>query len=227
MAYGGSTTDDNATASSGTGNDAIANKDDEYAVTPLCRYDDDGPGAGNEWRGAWRHTEPRERPIDDEDGDTVGVVVDGTTGTYVFELSRSLKTSSSDTDAQFDRGGTVDFGFAFWVSANRARGRRSRFFPLLLHSEIFLCRETRCFPIGRPPNDIATTYNAPSHESTDCRQHAHVRTYARTGSLRNERGRLDRWRALRHRLLEGLDLPPPRRRERRDLSGGRCRCRRR
>jgi hypothetical protein len=214
VAYGSSATNDDATAS-GTGNDAIANKDDEYAVTPRCRYDDDGPGAGNEWRGAWRHTEPRERPIDE--GDTAGDVVDGT-GAYVFELSRSLITSSSDTDAQFDRGGTVDFGFAFWVSANRARGRRSRFFPLLLHSENFVRRD----PVF-PSDALQMIAPRPMPRLTN-RPFANTRTrsHARTGSLRNERGRLDRWRALRHRLLEGLDLPPPRRRERRDLSGGRC-----
>ena len=217
MAYGSVDDDDVG----GTGNDAVANKDDEYAVTPRCRYDDDGPGAGNEWRGAWRHTDPRERPIDEDDEGGVGA----TTGKYMFELSRSLKTSSADTDAQFDRGGTVDFGFAFWVSANRAGGGRPRAFPIFFFSSSFrniLRGENRFPPSDALPNDRA---DVPMPRLTN-RPFVNTRTRLAppTGSLRNERGRLDRWRALRLRLLEGLDLPPPRRRERRDLSGGRCRC---
>jgi hypothetical protein len=37
-----------------SGNDLLANKDDEYAVSSFCRFDDDGADAGNEWAGAWR-----------------------------------------------------------------------------------------------------------------------------------------------------------------------------
>jgi hypothetical protein len=83
----------------GTGDDPIANKDDEYAVSPECRWDDnDAPSAGNEWAGAWRHTNP----------------TDGETGTYIFELSRLLSTKSSKTDSQMVVGGTYSFGIAYW-----------------------------------------------------------------------------------------------------------------
>mgnify|MGYP005841288447 CR=1 FL=1 len=40
-------------AEGGTGNDPIANKDDEYAFSPYCRFDDDDANADNEWAGAW------------------------------------------------------------------------------------------------------------------------------------------------------------------------------
>jgi hypothetical protein len=88
---------DNATAFSG--NDPLAsNKDDEYAVSPYCRFDDDDADAGNEWAGAWAHTNP-----------TIGE-----SGNYVFELSRLLKTDSTLTDGQLEAGGTYSFGVAFW-----------------------------------------------------------------------------------------------------------------
>lgn len=35
---------------------------------------------------------------------------------YVFEVSRPLQTPSATTDAQFEAGKAIDFGFAFWVS---------------------------------------------------------------------------------------------------------------
>lgn len=35
---------------------------------------------------------------------------------WVFEISRSLRTDSVTTDAQFEKGKSVDFGFSFWVS---------------------------------------------------------------------------------------------------------------
>lgn len=80
----------------------IANKDDEYAVSSFCRFDDgDGgsdPNAGNEWEGAWLHSEPTE----------------GTMGDYIFEMSRSLKTASTLTDAQLEPGDTIEFGVAYW-----------------------------------------------------------------------------------------------------------------
>ena len=81
-----------------TGDDAIANKDDEYAVSPYCRMDDDDENAGNEWAGAWKHTNP----------------VDGEVGDYIFEMSRLLTTKSIKTDAQIKAGDTIEFGVAFW-----------------------------------------------------------------------------------------------------------------
>lgn len=82
----------------GTGNDPIANNDDEYAVSPYCRFDDDDANADNEWSGAWAHTNP----------------VQGEFGTYHFEVSRTLKTASTVSDAQLTPGETVQFGLAFW-----------------------------------------------------------------------------------------------------------------
>jgi hypothetical protein len=90
----------------GTGDDVVANKDDEYAVGPSCRFDDDGNMAANEWSGAWTHTNP----------------VDGEPGTYIFEVSRSLTTASTDTDAQLQPGGTYSFGIAFWDPYETAEG---------------------------------------------------------------------------------------------------------
>ena len=79
----------------GDGN--IAN---EYAYSPYCHGDDNDPDASNEWQGAWIHTSP----------------IEGDLGTYIFEMSRSLKTASSVTDAQLEVGEAIDFGFAYWVS---------------------------------------------------------------------------------------------------------------
>jgi len=83
---------------SGTGNDLVANNDDEYAVSPYCRFDDDDANAGNEWSGAWKHTNP----------------TDGEFGTYHFEVSRTLKTASLISDVQLSPGETYQFGLAFW-----------------------------------------------------------------------------------------------------------------
>ena len=80
------------------GDDPIANLDDEYGVSAWCRKDDDTEDSGNEWSGAWMHTNP----------------VEGEFGTYHFELSRKLKTSSPTTDAQLTPGETAQFGIAFW-----------------------------------------------------------------------------------------------------------------
>ena len=82
----------------GTGNDLTANKDDKYAVNSFCRKDDNGANAGNEWAGAWAHTNP----------------IIGASGIYKFEMSRLLTTLSTRTDAQLVAGGTTQFGFAFW-----------------------------------------------------------------------------------------------------------------
>ena len=89
------------------GNDLVANNDDEYAVGPFCRFDDDDAKAANEWEGAWLHTSPAkvERSVDDVNDE----------GYYIFEMSRSLQTASEETDAQLEAGKAIDFGFAFWV----------------------------------------------------------------------------------------------------------------
>jgi hypothetical protein len=83
---------------SGTGNNLVANNDDEYAVGPFCRFDDDDSLAANEWAAAWDHTN----------------ATDGSMGNYIFEMSRYLKTASNATDAQLQGGNTINFGFAFW-----------------------------------------------------------------------------------------------------------------
>jgi hypothetical protein len=80
------------------GDDVIANKDDEYAVSPFCRFDDNDANAGNEWAGAWAHSNP----------------VEGEYGVYRFEIARFLKTPSTLTDAQMSTGGSYSFGVAFW-----------------------------------------------------------------------------------------------------------------
>ena len=63
---------------------------DEYGAAPQCRFDDDTAGGASEWAGAWAHTYP----------------IEGEAGTYLFELSRSLQTNSSITDAQLLPGST-------------------------------------------------------------------------------------------------------------------------
>lgn len=93
----GSATDRQASDEPG-GNDLIANKDDEYAVSSFCRFDDDDANAGNEWSGAWAHSNP----------------IEGEFGNYHFEVSRLLKTPSNLTDAQLTPGETIQFGIAFW-----------------------------------------------------------------------------------------------------------------
>ena len=81
--------------STGTGNIS-----DEYAYSPYCHGDDNDSLAGMEWEGVWIHTSPME----------------GNDGTYIFEMSRSLKTASTVTDAQLAVGEAIDFGFSYWVS---------------------------------------------------------------------------------------------------------------
>lgn len=83
---------------SGSGNDLVANKDDEYGAASFCRPDDDDADAANEWSGAWSHTDP----------------VDGQDGIYRFEVARLLTTASSATDAQMEVGGSYKFGIAYW-----------------------------------------------------------------------------------------------------------------
>jgi len=97
----------------GHGNDAVANKDDEYAVGALCRFDDDDDKASNEWEGLWLHTSSTkvERAVAGADDP----------GSYIFEMSRSLQTPSAETDAQLESGKAIDFGFAFWVRTCQVR----------------------------------------------------------------------------------------------------------
>lgn len=87
--------DVNTTAGSG-GNDLIANKDDEFAVSAFCRLDDNDADAANEWAGAWAHT------------------TNDAMGSYIFEMSRLLKTASVVSDGQFEAGETYEFGVAYW-----------------------------------------------------------------------------------------------------------------
>ena len=86
----------------GTGNDPVANKDDEYAVSSSCRFDDDGPNAANEWSGAWAYSD--------------------TDSEYIFELSRLLKTAAPGTDAQLAPGQSFDFGIAYWDPMETSNG---------------------------------------------------------------------------------------------------------
>ena len=96
-----------------TGDDVVANKDDEYAVSPLCRMDDDDALAANEWEGAWSYVDGNDvSDIGRTDSNSDEVVV----GSYVFEMARSLTTISDETDAQLEAGKDIDYGFAFWVS---------------------------------------------------------------------------------------------------------------
>eukprot|EP00985_Skeletonema_marinoi_P016101 scaffold8559_cov135-Skeletonema_marinoi.AAC.9 len=92
----------------GSGNDLIANKDDEFAVGPYCRVDDNfGTSPGNEWSGAW---------------DFTGNATNGAEGYYIFETSRSLTTPSPETDAQLTPGTEVNFGVSFWDPFETASG---------------------------------------------------------------------------------------------------------
>ena len=89
----------------GTGNDLIVNKDDEFAVGPYGRVDDNfGTSPGNEWSGAWGFT---------------GNATDGAEGYYIFETSRSLTTPSPETDIQLTpgRGKLWSFLLAGWTDA--------------------------------------------------------------------------------------------------------------
>jgi hypothetical protein len=74
------------------------NNDDEFSVSPNCRFDDNDSAADNEWSGSWSHSNP----------------VEGGEGVYRFEIARTLATASSVSDAQMAVGGTYEFGIAFW-----------------------------------------------------------------------------------------------------------------
>lgn len=77
-----------------------------YAVHAFCRYDDNDALAGEDWSGAWSHTSPTE----------------GTSGNYIFEMSRGLTTRSTYSDIQLEAGQTYEFGFAYWDPAETATG---------------------------------------------------------------------------------------------------------
>jgi hypothetical protein len=85
-------------ATTGSGNDLVANKDDEFAAGPFCRSDDNDSAAGNEWSGSWSHSNP----------------VEGGDGVYRFEISRTLTTASTVSDKQMAVGETYEFGIAYW-----------------------------------------------------------------------------------------------------------------
>ena len=67
-------------------------------AAPYCRPDDDDALAANDWSGAWSHSNP----------------VEGEAGVYTFEISRTLTTASTTSDAQMAPGNTYDFGIAWW-----------------------------------------------------------------------------------------------------------------
>jgi len=60
--------------------------------------------------GAWFHTNPIAT-------DRTRAALDDT-GSYIFEMPRSLQTNSTEIDAQLEAGTAIDFGFAFWVSTS-------------------------------------------------------------------------------------------------------------
>lgn len=74
------------------------NLDDEYATTPWDRHDDGGAGANNLWKGSWAHT---------------GDGTNGSSGWWVFELSRDLASSDAH-DVSFAEGETIEVAVAFW-----------------------------------------------------------------------------------------------------------------
>lgn len=98
---------------SGTGNDPIANKDDEYAVGSYCRKDDDDALAANEWAAAWSHTNPPSMPYEAATAGAYSPTSDPS-DMYVFEMSRLLQTASTKTDAQLEAGQTIGFGVGYW-----------------------------------------------------------------------------------------------------------------
>lgn len=78
--------------------DGVANLDDEYSTTPWDRHDDDDTASNNLWSGSWSHT-----------GDSTN----GSTGWWIFELSRDL-ASSDIHDFSFVEGDTTDVVVAYW-----------------------------------------------------------------------------------------------------------------
>jgi hypothetical protein len=81
------------------GNDPQCNLDDEYAKTPKDLEDDGSPQAENSLAGVWEHT-----------GRGQGL---GASGTWIFEMSRKLRTGDPD-DAQLSPGTTSYMALAYW-----------------------------------------------------------------------------------------------------------------
>ena len=92
----------------GTGDDLVANKDDEYSVSPYCRFDDDDDNAGNEWAGAWVHGDISSLSVVEARASTTPAE------SYKFEMSRLLKTNSEASDKQLEAGEIYSFGLAYW-----------------------------------------------------------------------------------------------------------------
>lgn len=101
-----------------SGNDHTSNSDDEFSVHPCLRSDDGsnsnyvrnfrlaGTRYGNQIKYAWSHTAI--------DSYLYPFGTPGAEGNYTYEWSRPLSTKEN-TDAQFRRGGTANFAFAFWI----------------------------------------------------------------------------------------------------------------
>jgi len=80
-----------------SGNDPACNFDDEWSSSVVNRFDD---GQANELYGVWTHTN-RSAP--------------GATGTWIFEMRRSLRTMDTlNQDRQFTVGGTFGMAVAYW-----------------------------------------------------------------------------------------------------------------
>ncbi len=88
--------------SSDGGNDPACNLDDEWALTPEDRSDDD---AETSLIGVWSHTNP----------------VAGGEGTWIFEMARPLTTNDAE-DAQFTPGAVVNIAIAYWDADETSEG---------------------------------------------------------------------------------------------------------
>ncbi|KAJ7295588.1 hypothetical protein O6H91_01G029900 [Diphasiastrum complanatum] len=108
----------------GTGHDSFGNLNDGYAWNPHCRHYDglgpngfQGPGAQNDWRGAWTHSSIKNNyglvSMDHPYGQL------GSAGIYTFELARPLRTTDRlQQDVQFTIGEVHRFAAAFWYPFN-------------------------------------------------------------------------------------------------------------
>lgn len=102
-----------------SGNDPTGNIDEEYTAN-ICLRDEDGVAdaprynqyvlAGTQYRNqlryAWSHTALNSSSV------PFGPI--GTSGTYTYEVSRTLRTREN-TDVQFTVGEEAYFSFAFWI----------------------------------------------------------------------------------------------------------------
>jgi hypothetical protein len=134
----------------GSGNDLVANNDDEYAVSSTCRFDDDDADAASDWSGSWSHSNP----------------VDGGEGVYRFELSRALTTTSVLTDKQFAADDTYSFGIALWDPFETAEGGWSEadhFFTGCASQWIDLTLKVTGEPIIKQQSSQRTSSRLPSN----------------------------------------------------------------